>query len=140
MKTIPKKIKIILFVVIFTALSATAYGAFPYIRFAYYKRLVASTGLPTQIGLGKVITITDCEWKVVKCVGAPMCFMVPDPPTCALSSDVLGVMSGGTGAEFVALKTALALTGVTEGSQVIAGGLLPSQISVLAGILGKWGI
>ena len=104
----------------------------------------AASELSYQIGLTSVVVV-PCEVTTTVppvCVGGTLCYVKNADPkkggadsvTCPLYSDVSGVPAGGMGSNALFLNTALAQAGVTTGGQLIAGGVLPTNMD--QGVLG----
>ena len=106
--------------------------------FKWKRAAEAAGGFSYQIGLvGAVITpCTLTPPPVVACVGGTLCY-IKDQASCLMYSDVSGTPAGGMGSNAIFLNTAIAQAGLTQGGQLIAGGMSPSLMD--SGVLASTG-
>ena len=132
------KKKIIFFVCILI-LSVLVYIFAPsvVVYFKWQKVVKAAGAFPYQIGLTNVVTI-PCftTGSPPICTGGTLCY-IKDAASCTLYSNVSGTMSGGMGDKALFLKTAIAQSGLTQGGQLIAGGMSPVLMD--SGVLASGG-
>lgn len=88
----------------------------------------ATGGFPYQIGLTGV-TVNQCQPSCCSpagcrcCVGGTLCSTILTEPQCIIHSEVAGTPSGGMGNIGLFLNNNLAIAGVVNGQQLIAGGM-----------------
>jgi len=101
------------------------------------KTAKAADTFPYQIGLTGVTLIpctVACDGGC--CVGGTLC-PTKDSATCTLYQEVSGTPAGGDGDKALFLKTAIAQSGLSQGGQLIAGGM--SLTSMDNGVLASAG-
>ncbi len=113
-----------------------------FVNYFKWKNSVEAAGsLPYQIGLTNVAMI-NCftTGSPPLCEGGTLCF-TKDAATCTTYSDVSGTMAGGMGNNALFSIQAIAQSGLTNGGQLIAGGMSPVLMDngVLASIGGCYG-
>lgn len=116
-------------------------GAYFYISnssgFHLFQGAEAVGGYPHQIGLigvGIVPCFTTGYPPV--CSGGVLCYL-KDPASCTAYSDVSGAPAGGMGMDALFRNDALVLAGLTEGGQLIAGGM--SKVFMDNGVIASAG-
>lgn len=123
----------LLFIFIFWVLNVDKYA-----NLQLGKEAIAGMNFPTELGLTNV-TVNECQ---PSCCMGPVCTCCSNGSLC--SSDqapvcpratVVGIPAGGNGNQGLFLKTSLAVTGVSQGGQLIAGGMGPTMMDsgVLSG-------
>jgi hypothetical protein len=103
----------------------------------WQKAVQAAGSYPYQIGLTNVV-IVKCFTTTPppKCNGGLLCNL-KDFATCTTYSEVSGSQAGGMGTKAIFLNTAISQAGLMAGGQLIAGGMMDSQMD--QGILASAG-
>jgi len=106
----------------------------------WQKSVQAAGGYPYQIGLTGVKIIpcfTSCCSPVCSCCSGGTLCVTKDVATCTMYSDVSGTPAGGMGTMALFTKTAIGQAGLSQGGQLIAGGMTMTQMD--QGVLASGG-